>query len=201
MGEVVGVADEGGGRTLVIAAPFADELAAGQSVAVDGACLTVRTLGTGTFTVEAGASTLARTVAGGYGAGTAVNLERAVRAGDRLDGHLVQGHVDGLATLLELRSSGSTRFLDFRLPEDIFATTVLRGSIAINGVSLTVNDLRDGAVCQVAVIPHSWEHTNFPGLEPGALVNAEADLIGRYLRRIIESRGPIPGGRPGVHVP
>ena len=192
VGEVVGVTDDGNGRSLLITAPFARELALGQSVAVDGACLTVRALGDGTFTVEAGASTLERTVAGGYARGSAVNLERAVRAGDRLDGHLVQGHVDGLATFLKRRSSGNTKFLDFELPEDVLATTILHGSIALNGVSLTVNGLRHGAVCEVAIIPYSWEHTNFSALEPGDPVNAEADLIGRYVRRIIDTRGSGP---------
>lgn len=192
VGEVVGVTDEGNGRRLVITAPFAQELAPGQSVAVDGACLTVSALGDGTFTVDAGASTLERTVAGGYARGSAVNLERAVRAGDRLDGHLVQGHVDGLATFLERRASGNTKFLDFELPEDVRATTILHGSIALNGVSLTVNGLRHGAVCEVAIIPYSWEHTNFSALEPGDPVNAEADLIGRYVRQIIDIRGSGP---------
>ena len=189
MGEVVSVTDMDGGRSLSILAPFAAKLAPGQSVAVDGACLTVRDLAPGTFAVEVGASTLERTIAGRYGPGTAVNLERAVRAGDRMDGHLVQGHVDGLGTFLEKRSSGNTRFLDFVLPGDIHATTIVHGSVALNGVSLTVNNLRDGAVCEVAIIPHSWEHTNFSRLEPGDPVNVEADLIGRYVQRVIAARG------------
>ena len=199
MGEVVSVTDAGGGRTLAIGAPFAARLSPGQSVAVDGACMTVRDLGPGSFTVEAGASTLERTVAGRYAAGSAVNLERAVRAADRLDGHLVQGHVDGLGTFLEKRSRGNTRFLDFELPGDVFATTIVHGSIALNGVSLTVNDLRDGAVCEVAIIPYSWEHTNFSRLEPGDPVNVEGDLIGRYVQRVIETRGPTFSARPDTH--
>ena len=189
MGEVVSVTDADGGRTLAIGAPFAAKLSPGQSVAVDGACLTVCDLGPGSFTVEAGATTLERTVAGRYAPGSAVNLERAVRAGDRLDGHLVQGHVDGLGTFLGMRSGGNTRLLDFVLPGDVFATTILHGSIALNGVSLTVNDLRDGAVCEVAIIPYSWAHTNFSLLEPDDPVNVEADLIGRYVRRAMAARG------------
>lgn len=193
VGEIVAVAEEEGGRTLVIAADMAGELAPGQSVAVDGACLTVCALGGGTFSVQAGASTLERTLAARYGAGQAVNLERAVKAGDRLAGHLVQGHVDGLATLLERRVRGGTRFLEFALPEDVFATTIPHGSIALNGVSLTVNGLRGGARCEVAIIPYTWEHTNFHTLEPGDPVNVEADLIGRYVRRFVEAGGPLPG--------
>ena len=189
VGRVVAVAEEESGRTLAIAAPFAGELAAGQSVAVDGACLTVCSLNGGTFAVQVGASTLERTVAARYDAGAAVNLERAVKVGDRLDGHLVQGHVDGLAKFLGKRTDGDTRFLEFALPEDVFATTILHGSIALNGVSLTVNALRGGERCEVAIIPHTWDHTNFSALEPGDPVNVEADLIGRYVRRIIEDSG------------
>lgn len=206
VGRVVAVAGLEGGRTLAIAAPFAGELAPGQSVAVDGACLTVRAAGAGgqgeaTFTVQVGVSTLERTVAARYGAGAAVNLERAVRLGGRLDGHLVQGHVDGVGAFLGGRTRGDTMLLEFALPEDVFATTVLHGSIAISGVSLTVNRLRAGGLCQVAVIPHTWEHTNFSALEPGDPVNVEADLIGRYVRRIVEA-GMSPAGRDGrEHAP
>ena len=192
VGEVAAVTEGQGGRTLVIAAPFARELVPGQSVAVDGACLTVRAAATGTFTVDAGASTLQRTVGGRYVRGAAVNLERAVRVGNRLDGHLVQGHVDGLAIFLGGRVAGDTRFLDFELPEDVFATAVLHGSIALNGVSLTVNDLRSERRCEVAIIPYTWENTNFPTLEVGDPVNAEADLIGKHVRRILEGSRSFP---------
>ena len=200
VGEVATVAETRNGRTLAIAAPFADELVPGQSVAVDGACLTARAVGAGTFTVDVGASTLRRTLAGGYGRRAPVNLERAVRVGDRLDGHLVQGHVDGLATFLGARSVGHTRFLEFDLPGDLLAATVPHGSIALNGVSLTVNELGDDGHCEVAIVPHTWENTNLPHLHRGDSVNAEADLIGRYVRRIIESAGPLPG-RPLVNAP
>lgn len=183
----VSVSWGGRGRTLAIAAAFARELAAGQSVAVDGACLTATDTGDSTFTVELGASTLERTIAGGYAVGSRVNVERAVRAGDPLDGHLVQGHVDGLATLLKRTTVGTTRFLDFELPAGVFSTTVLYGSIALNGVSLTVNRLTEAAICQVAIIPHTWEHTNLRLLEPGDSVNVEADLIGKYVRRMMET--------------
>lgn len=199
VGEVVETAPRPNGRALVIAAPFADRLTAGQSVAVDGACLTVRARGDGSFAVDVGASTLERTVAGHYGIGSLVNLERAVRAGDRLDGHLVQGHVDGRAVLIENRRAGDTRFMAYSLPEDVFATTIPHGSIALNGVSLTVNGLGEGSVCEVAIIPHSWSHTNFPSLRPGDAVNVEADLIGRYVRRALESRAGAFPGDFGIH--
>ena len=200
VGEVAAVTEAPNGRTLVVAAPFVGDLVPGQSVAVDGACLTVAGLGPGTFTAEAGASTMERTVAGRYAPGAAVNLERGVRAGERLDGHLVQGHVDGVATLLGRRVTGGTRFLEFELPEDVLATTVPHGSIALNGVSLTVNDLRGEGCCEVAIIPYTWENTNFPTLETGDPVNAEADLIGRYVRRILEAAASFPASRP-AHAP
>ena len=199
VGEVVEAAPKPHGRTVVIAAPHAPRLADGQSVAVDGACLTVCGTGPGTFWVEVGASTLDRTIAGGYRTGSRVNLERAVRVGDRLDGHLVQGHVDGLATFVDRRRVGDTRFLTFSLPEDVFTTTIPHGSIALNGVSLTVNDLRDGRVCEVALIPYSWSHTNFSSLEPGDTVNVEADLVGRYVRRILDTRSRAPVGKTDTH--
>ena len=201
IGRVVAVTGEEGGRTVAIAAPFFAELAPGQSVAVDGACLTVCTLADGAFTVQIGASTMERTVAARYDRGAAVNLERAVRVGDRLDGHLVQGHVDGLATFLRVRTRGETRFMEFALPEDIFAATIPHGSIALNGVSLTVNGLRGERCCQVAIIPYTWEHTNFSALEPGDPVNVEADLIGRYVRRFVEAGGSLPPGESRTHAP
>lgn len=196
VGEVAAVTEGRGGRTLEIAAPFACELVPGQSVAVDGACLTVRAAAAGTFTVDAGVSTLERTVAGRYVRGAAVNLERAVGVGNRLDGHLVQGHVDGLATFLGGRAAGEARFLQFELPEDVFATTVLHGSIALSGVSLTVNDLRGERRCEVAIIPYTWENTNFATLEAGDPVNAEADVIGKHVRRILEGSRSFPRSPP-----
>jgi len=199
VGEVVETGRRPNGRALGIAAPFADRLTVGQSVAVDGACLTVCARQDGTFAVDVGASTLERTVAGQYGIGSPVNLERAVKAGDRLDGHLVQGHVDGRAVLLDQLRAGDTRLLAFSLPEDVFATTIPHGSIALNGVSLTVNDLREGSVCEVAIIPYSWSHTNLSSLRTGDAVNVEADLVGRYVRRVLESRAGEPRRSPGIH--
>lgn len=201
VGRVAAVAEEESGRTVAISAPFATELDPGRSVAVDGACLTVRSLADGAFTVQVGASTMERTVAARYDCGAAVNLERAVRVGDRLDGHLVQGHVDGLATFLASHARGETRFLEFALPEDVFAATIPHGSIALNGVSLTVNGLRGERRCEVAVIPYTWEHTNLSALEPGDPVNAEADLVGRYVRRFVEAGRPPSAMESRTHAP
>lgn len=201
VGTVAAVTEGERGRTLAIAAPFAGELAPGRSVAVDGACLTVCALADDAFTVQVGASTLERTVAGRYEVGAAVNLERALKVGDRLDGHLVQGHVDGVGTFLGGRTRGETRFLDFALPGDVFATTIEYGSIALNGVSLTVSDLSGGGRCEVAIIPHTWRHTNFASLEPGDPVNVEGDLVGKYVRRVFEARGALPPSHDRAHAP
>ena len=191
VGTIAQVSETEGGRALVVEAAFAAELAPGRSVAVDGACLTVRRVHpslASSFSVEASLATLDRTVAASYRPGARVNLERGVRAGDRLDGHLVQGHVDGTGALLDRETRGSTRFMTFRLPDEVSAVTVLHGSIAINGVSLTVDGLGPGSVCQVAVVPHTWKHTNLSALAPGDPVNVEADLVGKYVQRVLGAR-------------
>jgi riboflavin synthase len=181
VGTVTGVTPGNEVRELVLEAPgIAAELVPGQSVSVDGACLTaVRILETA-FTVEAIGTTLSRTIAGRYAPGTRVNLERALRMGDRLDGHLVQGHVDGVGELVSSRGEGEFHLLDVRLPEAVARGTILHGSICLNGVSLTVNAL-DGEMCQVGIIPYTWEHTNLSLLRPGDPLNVEGDLIGKYV--------------------
>lgn len=168
-------------RELVLEAPgIAGELVPGQSVSVDGACLTVVEPRKAGFTVEVIGTTLSRTIAGRYLPGTRVNLERALRMGDRLDGHLVQGHVDGVGELVSSRREGEFHLLDVRLPGEVARGTILHGSICLNGVSLTVNAL-DGTLCQVGIIPYTWEHTNLALLRPGDPVNVEGDLIGKYV--------------------
>ncbi len=162
----------------------------GASIAVDGACLTPVTLTPPRFTVELVASTLTRTVAKGYHPGSAVNLERAMVLGERLDGHLVQGHVDGVGEVTALREEGGTRFLEVRIPPEVHRQTLLHGSITLNGVSLTVNHLLDGDRIEVAIIPHTWEHTNFRALAPGASLNVEGDLIGKYVAKLLNLSAP-----------
>lgn len=185
VGTVEAVEERDGLRRIRIATEgLSENLAAGASVAVDGACLTAEHGDHRSFTAALVTSTLSRTVAAGYVVGSRVNLERAARVGDRLDGHIVQGHVDGLGTLSRLHHDGETRLLDFAIPEAVAARTVLHGSITINGVSLTVNAL-NGSECQVAIIPHTWTHTNLALLELGHSVNVEGDLIGKYVGRIV----------------
>ncbi|MGD8322290.1 MAG: riboflavin synthase [Gemmatimonadota bacterium] len=175
-------------RFVVEAPPFAAELAPGDSIAVDGACLTAVEVDGETFAVDVIGTTLERTIAGRYAEGTRINLERAMMMNARLDGHIVQGHVDGVGHLERILEDGEFWRMDFRIPPDVAETTILHGSIALNGVSLTVSDFVDDDVVQIGIIPFTWEHTNLGTLEPGDPVNVEADLIGKYVGRILAVR-------------
>jgi riboflavin synthase len=168
---------------------FAGALAPGHSVAVDGACLTAVSAEGATFSVDVIGTTLERTIAGRYRVGTRVNLERAMSMGERLDGHLVQGHVDGVGHLERVTRDGEYWLMDFRIPPDIWSATILHGSIALNGVSLTVSDMPETDVVRIGIIPFTWEHTNLGAMAPGEPVNVEGDLIGKYVGRILATRG------------
>lgn len=177
-------------RRFVVEAPaFAAELSPGDSIAVDGACLTAVTADEGGFAVDVIGTTLERTIAGRYAPGTEVNLERAMRMNTRLDGHIVQGHVDGVGHLIDIREDGEYWLMDFRIPSEVAGTTVLHGSIALNGVSLTVSDLLGDDVVRIGIIPYTFEHTNLGVLGRGDPVNVEGDLIGKYVGRILAARG------------
>jgi len=172
---------ETGVRLSIRADAVLSDLAIGDSIAVDGVCQTVVARSTDGFTVEAIATTLDRTALGRLRPGDAVNLERALGLGDRVGGHLVQGHVDGVGTVTAIARRGEHVLLDVELPEDVSDVTVLHGSIAIQGVSLTVNALHGRNVAQVALIPHTWDHTNLHRLRPGDPVNLEGDLLGKFV--------------------
>ncbi len=189
VGTVRATREMDGARELEIEAEVVlESLQPGSSVSLDGACHTVVEVVAGGFTVNSVGTTLSRTVAADYTEGSAVNLERALAVGDRLEGHLVQGHVDAVGDLTGVEDRGDYRLLDFRIPSDVASGTILHGSIALNGVSLTVNAISDDHTCQVAVIPYTWEHTNLCKLEIGARVNVEGDLIGKYVRRLLSNR-------------
>ena len=186
VGTVWATREMDGARELEIDARLVLEgLQPGASVCLDGACHTVVEVLAGGFTVNSVGTTLSRTVAADYTEGSPVNLERAVAVGTRLDGHLVQGHVDAVGDLIGVEDKGEYRLLDFRITADVASATILHGSITLNGVSLTVNAISDDHICQVAVIPYTWEHTNLRMLESGARVNVEGDLIGKYVRRML----------------
>lgn len=197
VGIVESVKDDEGVRRLWIQVQddFLQGVSPGDSIAVDGACLTPVQVEPERFRVDVVTSTLSRTIVGDYGASDRVNLERAMRLGDRLDGHLVQGHVDGIGDLASIREDGDTRFLRFRIPREIHRVTIPHGSIALNGISLTVNDLRDPDLLEVAIIPHTWSHTNLSGLGDGGRVNVEGDLIGKYVGRLLHNESPPPSER------
>jgi len=179
-------------RFWVESPSLASGLRAGDSVAVDGACLTVVEHTPRRFAVDVIGTTLERTIAGTYAEGSRVNLERALRADGRIDGHLVQGHVDGIGHLVQCIMDGEFWRMDFRLPSEVADLTVERGSVALNGVSLTVSQMPARDVCRIGVIPYTHEHTNLGGLQAGARVNVEGDLIGRYVAKVLAQRA---GGR------
>ena len=188
-GVIRDVEDRESTRRFSVQAPgLAPELGLGDSVAVDGACLTVVELAADRFAVDVIGTTLERTIAGGYVEGSRVNLERALRMEQRIDGHLVQGHVDGIGNLMRCIMDGEFWLMDFRLPEDVAELTVARGSVCINGVSLTVSDEVGGGVFRVGIIPFTHAHTNLGDLEVGAAVNVEGDLIGKYVGKVLAER-------------
>ena len=178
-------ADRGeGGLTFRIEAPY-QGLTAGESIAVDGACLTVETFGDGWFTVHVIATSIERTSFGSWSAGRRVNLERALAVGERLGGHLVSGHVDGVGTVTRIGEQGDALLIDFTLPDQVALVTIPLGSITVNGVSLTVNALPLPGSCQVSLIPHTRQVTTLGALKVGEVVHLEGDMIGKYVRQFV----------------
>ena len=161
------------------------EIELGDSLAVDGVCLTVTAREENRLQVLAGAETLSRTTLSERRTGDRVHLERALRVGDRLGGHLVSGHIDGIARVSGRRDRGANLELDFELPAELLRYVVAKGSITIDGVSLTVNAVRDRAV-GVALIPHTQKNTALATKAVGAGANIEVDMIGKYVERLLE---------------
>lgn len=184
------------GRELRIRCAYAD-LVSGESIAINGACLTVLDHGPGWFSVAAVTTTLGRTTIGSWTEGRRVNLERALRLGDRLGGHFVQGHVDGVARVVATRRSGDAQLIDLDLPAGLADVMVPHGSVTVDGVSLTVNDLPGPAILQLSIIEYTLRHTTLGSLEAGDEVHVEGDVIGKYVRRLVEPYGaPAPGRDP-----
>lgn len=182
VGEVVRVDDLGGGKRLTIRAAMSGEVRVDESVAVNGACQTVVAHDRRTFSVVAIEETLRKTALGQLRTGTPVNLERAMQLGARLDGHLVQGHVDGLGVITGVEQETSSWRYTVRFPEAFAPYLIPVGSITVDGISLTVARLADHTFT-VAIIPHTYEHTNVPTWQVGSRVNLEFDLIGKYVAR------------------
>jgi riboflavin synthase len=184
LGEVESVETGSDGARIRINAELAAELAEGDSVAVNGACLTATSAAGGAFEADVMRQTLGLTTLGGLQPSAAVNLELPLRASDRIGGHIVQGHVDGTATVAGSQDDGFARRLRLQLPAELLDYVVERGSIAIEGVSLTIAALGDDWI-EVSLIPETLERTTLGALRPGDRVNVECDLMARYVRRML----------------
>jgi riboflavin synthase len=183
VGEVREVSTTDAGRELVVAAPY-EGLQVGESIACNGACLTVRAFGRGWFTVAAVVTTLDRTTIAHWTVGTRLNLERALAVGDRLGGHIVQGHVDGVGTVRAVARQGDAWLIDLEVPALIDELLIPLGSIAVDGVSLTVNALPHSGVLQLSIIEHTLRHTTLGALSVGDRVQLEADVLAKHLKRL-----------------
>ena len=186
MGTIEHAEPEADGRRLVISSAVVGQgLAVGESVSLNGCCQTVEAIGDGTFAVIAVPETLRRTNLGALTEGDSVNLERPVRLMDRLGGHLVQGHVDAVGRVRSVREEPPGRWLSIEADPGLLRYVALKGSIAVDGVSLTVAGLDDRGF-EAAIIPHTWQATILRNYRPGSEVNLEVDLVARYLERLIK---------------
>ena len=180
---------EARGDTRVVVSTDYDTgtIALGASISCSGVCLTVVDLGPAWFAVDVSGETLSRTAQGQWTEGRRLNLERALKLGDELGGHIVTGHVDGIAEVLGVQPDGDSKRIGFRLPRELAAFVAPKGSVTIDGVSLTVNEVRDegdGTHFSINVIPHTQAETTLGELEPGQAVNIEIDVLARYLMRM-----------------
>lgn len=180
---------EAGGMTRleISAGRAAEGTKAGDSVAVNGACLTVEEARAGRLVFNAMPETLRRTALGGLGEGSLVNLERALAAGDRLGGHIVQGHVDGVGAVLGVTPEGDAEIWEFSAPEDVLRYAVEKGSVSVEGISLTIVEVREGSFT-VSILPQTRAATNLQALSVGDRVNLEADVVGKYVERLLGPR-------------
>jgi riboflavin synthase len=186
LGTVEGVDASADGARLRVRAELASELEPGDSIAVNGACLTATSVGRGEFGADVMHQTLSLTTLGELERGSRVNLELPLRPTDRLGGHVVQGHVDATATVRDVAPDGFAKRLRVELPDELLPFVVDRGSIAMEGVSLTIGDLSD-PVMEVSLIPETLERTTLGALEPGDRLNVECDVLARYVRRQLET--------------
>jgi riboflavin synthase len=176
-----------GARIRVNAGPLADGLAKSDSIAVNGCCLTATEVSGAVFSADLSGETLRRTSLGGVKPGTRVNLERPLTAMKELGGHFMQGHVDGIGRVARLESEGANWWFGVRVPDELARYVALKGSIALDGISLTVAGRHDGVV-ETAIIPFTYEHTNLSSLRVGDAVNIEVDILAKYVERFLESR-------------
>ena len=182
---VAAIREEGGNRHFTLECPFTDELKIDQSIAHNGVCLTVVSIEGDRYTTTAIRETLLKSNLGGLRVGDPVILERSMRPDALLDGHIVQGHVDQTARCTAIDEADGSWYFAFEYDPSQGNVTVEKGSVAVNGVSLTVVDSREGAF-RVAIIPYTYEHTNFHALKVGSTVNLEFDIVGKYIARLME---------------
>ena len=183
VGTITAVTETPAGVELRVECPWSD-LTEGESISISGVCLTVLEYSERWFTIAAMVMTVGRTTVGEWKAGQRLNLERAMRADSRFGGHIVQGHVDGVGAVESVRREGDAVLVDVLLPEGLASTLVLHGSVALDGVSLTVNRL-EGDKLQVALIDYTLQHTTLGSLKKGSSVNVETDVIGKYVRGLV----------------
>jgi riboflavin synthase len=184
VGTVAGMGVTGAGAHVHIATALGPEISLGDSIAVNGVCLTATSANAEGFRTETMNQTLLVTALGEMGPGMRVNLELAMRASDRLGGHIVQGHVDGMGTVTSVTEDGFARRVRVALGPDLLRYAVDKGSIALDGVSLTVAELGDGWV-EVSLIPETLERTNFDEVGPGSNLNVECDIVAKYVERLL----------------
>jgi riboflavin synthase len=177
-----------GSRLTIMAAKVLSDLSIGASVSVNGACLTVVARTDGSFSMDVTPETLSVTTLGTLAAGAPVNLERAMRVNERLGGHLVAGHVDGIGTIRDRRQDGNAIVLTIEAPREVLRYCIHKGSIAVDGISMTINDVTDRSF-SLAVIPHTAKDTTLGLKRVGDALNLETDLIGKYVERLLQERG------------
>jgi riboflavin synthase len=187
LGSVRALERDSAGATLTIASPLAGELNEGDSIAVNGVCLTATEIGDGSFRAQAMIETLERSSLGQLEAGGQVNLELPLRAGDRLGGHVVQGHVDGTGSVLDRREEGFSRVLEIEIEPRLARYLVEKGSVAVDGVSLTVSALGEHGFA-VSLIPETLQRTSLGEVATGSLVNIEVDILAKHVERLMEAR-------------
>ncbi len=180
-----------GTRLTILASTILDDLAVGASVSVDGVCLTVVARDDQEFSVNVSPETLSVTTLGKLKAGRPVNLERAMRINERIGGHLVAGHVDGVGSIRDRRQEGNAIVLTIEAPKEVLRYCVSKGSITVDGISLTTNEVSERSV-SVAIIPHTAKITTLGLKHPGDPVNLESDLIGKYVERLLQEREQLP---------
>lgn len=202
-GTVLSLESKGEQARLTLDIPFAAELALGDSVAINGCCLTVADLAPGGISFDLLAQTLRVTSLGGLAAGSIVNLERAMMVGDRFGGHFVQGHVDGTGKITRLEASGQDHIVGVFLPPEIHRLCIDKGSLTLDGISLTIAELTpDGAVFWIT--PHTWEQTHLHRAKIGQPMNLETDMLAKYVDKLLAARGLAnrsPGLQSVLHSP